>query len=243
MKKWQGSDLLANIIVAGMLTSLMAVSAMKVHSSSFNVMLSSKRTVQAKQYALSKINLLKVKGYSSLESQGKTQIGTTSFYDQVILGDETNYSSTIKQRAVTVNVYNGDETIPRSSLNTVMYSAAASATGGCQVATGTDSVSVTANGAYKSITVIMGSKFTPADGTWTGSATCTAYVDGSSIGSVTTSTKTSKGGSKGHYWGTTEAVTNMKTFNKSVVSGNTIKASVTSSSRHSGTTLTIILGS
>lgn len=243
MKKWQGSGLLANIIVAGMLTSLMAVSAMKVHSSSFNVMLSSKRTVQAKQYALSKINLLKVKGYSGLESQGKTQIGTTSFYDQVILGDETNYSSTIKQRTVTVNVYNGDETIPRSSLNTVMYSAAASATGGCQVATGTDSVSVTANGAYKSITVIMGSKFTPADGTWTGSATCTAYVDGSSIGSVATSTKTSKGGSKGHYWGTTEAVTNMKTFNKSVVSGNTIKASVTSSSRHSGTTLTIILGS
>lgn len=243
MKKFQGSGLLASVIVAGMVTSLIAFSVMKVHSSSFNSMLSSKRTVQAKQYAISKMELLRAKGYSGLASQGKTKIGTTSFYDQVILGAETNYSSTVKQRTVTVNVYNGNESVPRSSIDSVMYSAASSAAGGCQVATGTDSVSITANGTYKSVTVIMASKFSPADGTWTGSATCTAYVNGSSIGSVATSTKTSKGGSKGHYWGTTEAVTNMQTFSKNIVSGNTIKASITSSSRHSGTTITIILGS
>lgn len=189
------------------------------------------------------MELLRAKGYSGLAAQAKTKIGTTSFYDQVLLGAESNYSSTIKQRVVTVNVYNGNETVPRSSLDSVMYSAASSAAGGCQVATGTDSVSITANGTYKSVTIIMASKFTPADGTWTGSATCTGYVNGTSIGSVATSTKTTKGGSKGHYWGTTEAVTNMKTFSKSIASGNTVKASITSSSRHSGTAITIILGS
>ena len=230
MKKFKGSGFLVSVLIAAIITSAMAISTVEVNSSVFNSLLSSK------------IELLHSKGFDGITTQNKSKIGDTSFYDEIVLGDESIYTGSIKQKPVIVNVYNEDEELPRYSLNSILYSATTASVGGCQIETGTGSVSFSANGSYKSLTIIVASKFTPADGTWTGTATCTGYVNGTSVGTITTQSTTSKGGSKGHYWGTTEAVTNMQTFKKDISNGDTIKASITSSSRHSGSTITVILG-
>lgn len=112
---------------------------------------------------------------------------------------------------------------------------------GCEIRTGTNSVSFQAVGSYKYLTVIVSSKFSPSDSSWSGSATFTASAAGVNLGTVSTSTYTEKAGSKGHYWGTTENVVNMHTFARSINAGDTVSASLTSSSRHSGSTVTLIL--
>lgn len=122
-----------------------------------------------------------------------------------------------------------------------MYSVRTSS-GGCQIKTGTEDFQFTVNGNYKSIMVIMASKFTSRDGTWSGNAVCTVTHNGASLGSFNTTTNTSKSGFKGHYWGTTEGVTNMHTFTCNVSNGDTVRAYVSSSSRTSKNTITVILG-
>lgn len=102
---------------------------------------------------------------------------------------------------------------------------------------------MTANGSYKSVTVIVSSKFIPVDGLWIGKADFMISHNDVSTGSLQTVTTTSKGGSKCHYWGTTELVTNQRTVLTHIVKGDFISIGLSSSSRHKETTLIVILGS
>lgn len=103
----------------------MAVSVAKISQASQNSIGSSKVALQAQQYAASKAELVKAAKYSDLTAQTKSIISNSNtFYDEVIIGDETDYPNNdkIKQKDVTINVYSNTETLPRASLKFTRYS-------------------------------------------------------------------------------------------------------------------------
>lgn len=121
----KGSALLAVVLVLSVISSFMAVSVAKISQASQNSIGSSKVALQAQQYAASKAELVKAEKYSDLTAQTKSIISNSNtFYDEVIIGDETDYpdNDKIKQKDVTINVYSNSETLPRASLKFTRYS-------------------------------------------------------------------------------------------------------------------------
>lgn len=119
-----GSAALAIIVVMGIVSSLMGVSMAKVTSVSTHSLSSNKITLQANQLASDKAEFLKSETYSSLASQGKKSVTGSLYYDEVTVGKETVMPSNqdIKQKPCRVNVYYGDESIPRATLSFNRYS-------------------------------------------------------------------------------------------------------------------------
>ena len=119
-----GSAVLAIIVVMGIVASLMGVSMAKVTSVSTHSLSSNKITLQAHQFASDKAEFLKSETYSSLASQGKKAVAGSLYYDEVTVGKETAMPSNqnIKEKPCRVNVYYGDESIPRATLSFNRYS-------------------------------------------------------------------------------------------------------------------------
>ena len=135
----KGSALLAVVLVLSVISSFMAVSVAKISQASQNSIGSSKVALQAQQYAASKAELVKAEKYSDLTAQTKSIISNSNtFYDEVIIGDETDYpdNDKIKQKDVTINVYSNSETLPRASLKFTRYSVS-NGTSGTSVPQGT----------------------------------------------------------------------------------------------------------
>lgn len=121
----KGSALLAVVLVLSVISSFMAVSVAKISQASQNSIGSSKVALQAQQYAASKAELVKAEKYSDLTAQTKSIISNSNtFYDEVIIGNETDYpaNNKIKQKDVTINVYSNSEILPRASLKFTRYS-------------------------------------------------------------------------------------------------------------------------
>lgn len=120
----KGSAALAIIVVMGIVSSLMGVSMAKVTSVSTHSLSSNKITLQAHQFASDKAEFLKSEAYSSLASQKKKAVAGSLYYDEVTVGKETAMPSNqdIKQKPCRVNVYYGDESIPRATLSFNRYS-------------------------------------------------------------------------------------------------------------------------
>ena len=108
----------------GIVSSLMGVSMAKVTSVSTHSLSSNKITLQAHQFASDKAEFLKSETYSSLASQGKKAVAGSLYYDEVTVGKETAMPSNpdIKEKSCRVNVYYGDESIPRATLFFNRYS-------------------------------------------------------------------------------------------------------------------------
>lgn len=221
---------------------MLGFSTAKISQASMNSFSSNKITMQAQQYAETEAELVRSISYSDLKNSGKTDIGKSGFKKEVTLGEESDYSGNIKQRNVDIKIYHENEELPRADMVLTRYKVAEEA-GGCQIVTGTNNVSFTANGSYKSVTVISSAIFIPLDGSWTGKATYNIAVDGASLGNLTCTSVTYKSGSKGHYWGTKTSVTNQKTVNANIVKGTAIDVKLSSSSRMDTSTITVILGS
>ena len=102
----------------------MGVSMAKVTSVSTHSLSSNKITLQAHQFASDKAEFLKSEAYSSLSSQGKKAVAGSLYYDEVTVGKETAMPSNqnIKEKPCRVNVYYGDESIPRATLSFNRYS-------------------------------------------------------------------------------------------------------------------------
>lgn len=102
----------------------MGVSMAKVTSVSTHSLSSNKITLQAHQFASDKAEFLKSETYSSLASQGKKAVPGSLYYDEVTVGKETAMPSNqnIKEKPCRVNVYYGDESIPRATLFFNRYS-------------------------------------------------------------------------------------------------------------------------
>ena len=120
--KKQGSALLAVVLVLAVISSVMSVSTAKITQAAINSTGSNKTTLQAQQYAASEAELIRSMPYSKLSSSAKAKIAGTVFSKEVILGEESSYSSSIKQRPVTVNIYNDAESLPRSTVKMQRYS-------------------------------------------------------------------------------------------------------------------------
>ena len=105
-----------------MIGSMTAISMAKVSQSTNNSLVSSSITAQAQSYASSEVELIKSKDYSDLQAQNRATISGSDFQKEVTLSNESNYSSSIKQRTATIKVYKGSETVPRSQINLVRYS-------------------------------------------------------------------------------------------------------------------------
>lgn len=118
----QGSALLAVVLVLAVISSVMSVSTAKISQAAINSTGSNKTTLQAQQYAASEAELMRSMPYSDLSSSAKAKIAGTVFSKEVILGEESSYSSSIKQRPVTVNIYSDAESLPRSTLTFQRYS-------------------------------------------------------------------------------------------------------------------------
>lgn len=102
----------------------MGVSMAKVTSVSTHSLSSNKITLQAHQFASDKAEFLKSEAYSLLASQKKKAVAGSLYYDEVTVGKETAMPSNqdIKQKPCRVNVYYGDESIPRATLSFNRYS-------------------------------------------------------------------------------------------------------------------------
>lgn len=103
---------------------MMGLASAKVSQTTMNILGSSKVASQAHHYANSKAELIEGMPYTELASQAKTNIAGSSFYEEVIVGNETAMpgNTNIKQKTCVVNVYEGSETMPRASLTFQRYS-------------------------------------------------------------------------------------------------------------------------
>jgi microcystin-dependent protein len=103
---------------------MMGLASAKVSQITMNTLGSSKVVSQAQHYANSKAELIEGLPYTELASQTKTNIAGSSFYEEVIVGNETAMpgDTNIKQKTCVVNVYEGSETTPRASLTFKRYS-------------------------------------------------------------------------------------------------------------------------
>lgn len=107
---------------------MMGLASAKVSQTTMNTLSSSKVASQAQHYANSKAELIEGMCYTELASQAKTNIAGSSFYEEVIVGNETTMpgNTNIKQKTCVVNVYEGSETTPRASLRFNRYSVSSS---------------------------------------------------------------------------------------------------------------------
>ena len=132
-----GYGLLIIAIVTAMMVALISLSVTKLNQSAFAGINNSKIMLQAQQYAETEAQIIKATDYSNLIAHGKTQIqNSKGYYSEIILNGETNYSESIKQRVVSINIYKDGEFVPRYSLNTIKVSEEAqSPAGGVPVGT------------------------------------------------------------------------------------------------------------
>jgi hypothetical protein len=118
----KGSALLVVVLMVAVMGSMTAISMAKVSQSTNNSLVSSGITAQAQSYAFSEVELIKSKDYSDLQAQNRATISGSDFQKEVTLSNESDYSSSIKQRTATIKVYKGSEIVPRSQINLVRYS-------------------------------------------------------------------------------------------------------------------------
>lgn len=118
----KGSALLVVVLMVAVMGSMTAISMAKVSQSTNNSLVSSSITAQAQSYASSEVELIKSKDYSDLQAQNRATISGSDFQKEVTLSNESDYSSSIKQRTATIKVYKGSEIVPRSQINLVRYS-------------------------------------------------------------------------------------------------------------------------
>lgn len=89
----------------------------------------SKITTEAQNLAQSDADLLRAIAYSDLSNTNRQRIASTNFEHEITVSSEEKYSDTIKQKKVGIKVYNGSETIPRSTINLTRYSVENKASG------------------------------------------------------------------------------------------------------------------
>lgn len=95
---------------------MMGLASAKVSSVTNSSLSSSKTSAQALQYAETQADIVRNTAYDDLSSKAKTQIAGTHYYEEVTVGAETAYKEDIKKKDCIVNVYSGNETIPRATL-------------------------------------------------------------------------------------------------------------------------------
>ncbi|MBD0848736.1 shufflon system plasmid conjugative transfer pilus tip adhesin PilV [Pectobacterium versatile] len=113
--------------------------------------------------------------------------------------------------------------------------------GGSITRTATDSLRFQSTGDFNYLNVSVVSKFYPADGTHTGSATFNVLVGGKTVGQITTSITVWKAGSRGHYWGYENTGATLRMFTTAVKQGDVVQVVMASSGFHSSSDISVSL--
>ena len=118
-----------------MISSMLIIGIAKLTQIAFSSTNSNGIAMQAQQYAASEAELQKKVDYKDLAGAARSVIAGTDFQQEVTISAESDYSDAIKQKQVTIKVYNASENLPRASLNLVRYSVEQKAASGVPIGT------------------------------------------------------------------------------------------------------------
>lgn len=159
---YKGSAVLVMVIVLAIVSSMIGLSVAKIGHASMNATASNTIAMQASNIASSDAALLHAVNYEDLAASNRSAVSGTAFQHETLLSNESSYTDTIKQKIATINVYKGDESIPRTTLQVTRYSVEKQEASGVPIGT---------------VIAWAGSKAPSTNGTWLecNGQSCAAY--------------------------------------------------------------------
>lgn len=141
---------------------MLGLSTAKVTQAAMNGTSSNQTSAEAAQIAQSDAELLRSVSYHDVASSSRKAVEGTPFQHEMTVSSESDFNSSIKQKTVTIKVFKGAETNPRSELRLTRYS-----------------VEQTASGVPIGTIIAWASPKNPTDGTWLdcNGQSCTAYPE------------------------------------------------------------------
>ena len=162
LTKHKGSAALACVIVFALISSMLGLSTAKVTQAAMNGTSSNQTSAEAAQIAQSDAELLRSVSYQEVAPSSRKAVEGTPFQHEMTVSSESDFNSSVKQKTVTIKVFKGAETNPRSELRLTRYSSEQTASG---VPIGT--------------IIVWASAKNPTDGTWLdcNGQSCAGYAE------------------------------------------------------------------
>ena len=123
LTKHKGSAALACVIVFALVSSMLGLSMAKVTQAAMNGTSSNQTSAAASQIAQSDAELLRSVSYQEVAPSSRKAVEGTPFQHEMTVSPESDFNSSVKQKTVTIKVFKGAETNPRSELRLTRYSA------------------------------------------------------------------------------------------------------------------------
>ena len=129
LTKHNGSAALACVIVFALVSSMLGLSTAKVTQAAMNGTSSNQTSIEAAQIAQSDAELLRSVSYQDVAPSSRKAVEGTPFQHEMTVSSESDFNSSVKQKTVTIKVFKGAETNPRSELRLTRYSVEQKASG------------------------------------------------------------------------------------------------------------------
>lgn len=110
-------------------SSLFSLGSAKVTQAAMNGTSSNQTSIEAAQIAQSDAELLRSVSYQDVAPSSRKAVEGTPFQHEMTVSSESDFNSSVKQKTVTIKVFKGAETNPRSELRLTRYSAEQTASG------------------------------------------------------------------------------------------------------------------
>ena len=108
---------------------MLGLSTAKVTQAVMNGTSSNQTSAEAAQIAQSDAELLRSVSYQDVAPSSRKAVEGTPFQHEMTVSSESDFNSSVKQKTVTIKVFKGAETNPRSELRLTRYSAEQTASG------------------------------------------------------------------------------------------------------------------
>ena len=158
----KGSAFLALVLVMAIVSSLFSLGSAKVTQAAMNGTSSNQTSAEAAQIAQSDAELLRSVSYQDVAPSSRKAVEGTPFQHEMTVSSESDFNSSVKQKTVTIKVFKGAETNPRSELRLTRYS-----------------VEQIASGVPIGTIIAWASLHDPTDGVWLecDGRTCSEYLE------------------------------------------------------------------
>ena len=114
----KGAGFLTVAVITAIMVALTSLGVTKVNQAAFGGYNSSRIMLQAQQYAEAEAAVIKATAYSDLTARSRVEIqNSNGYYSEVSLSAESDYSENVKQKIASINIYKGNEALPRYTLN------------------------------------------------------------------------------------------------------------------------------
>lgn len=108
---------------------MLGLSTAKVTQAAMNGTSSNQTSAEAAQIAQSDAELLRSVSYQDVAPSSRKAVEGTPFQHEMMVSSESDFNSLVKQKTVTIKVFKGMETNPRSELRLTRYSVEQKASG------------------------------------------------------------------------------------------------------------------